>query len=30
MAAEKGIAVIGSINMDLTARTDRHPKGSSD
>lgn len=26
MAAEKGIAVIGSINMDLTARTDRHPK----
>lgn len=26
MAAAKGIAVIGSINMDLTARTDRHPK----
>ena len=26
MAAARGIAVIGSINMDLTARTDRHPK----
>ena len=26
MAAEKSIAVIGSINMDLTARADRHPR----
>lgn len=26
MAAAKSIAVIGSINMDLTARADRHPR----